>query len=208
MLENTTLAREQLLETMADTARKSAFEALTASKSNSWFTPANICDSARAVMGGIDLDPASCAEANELYVKARRYFTIANDGMARGWSTSALWLNAPYGFRGLDKSTGIYNHGASAWITKAITRFQAGTVEQAVILARGDSTAVRWLKANTITCDANRISFYRPGGAKGGQPVPGTILAYLGPEWAKFGFEFHKYGTILVPWAAPASPNI
>lgn len=65
------------------------------SQSNEWFTPAEYIESARLVMGSIDLDPASCAEANQT-VKAGRYFTEADDGLSRHWFGN-VWLNPPYG---------------------------------------------------------------------------------------------------------------
>lgn len=57
------------------------------------YTPAHVAEGARAVMGGIDLDPASCARANEI-VKATKYYTRAENGLRRPMSGRVI-LNAP-----------------------------------------------------------------------------------------------------------------
>jgi hypothetical protein len=49
---------------------------------NEWYTPPAILDVARAVMGGIDCDPASSVKANET-VRAKVFYSIDNDGLAR-----------------------------------------------------------------------------------------------------------------------------
>ena len=47
---------------------------------NEWYTPSRFIESARIVMGTIDLDPASSALANE-NVKASTYFDEKTNGL-------------------------------------------------------------------------------------------------------------------------------
>ncbi len=61
---------------------------------NEWYTPADYIELARAVLGTIDLDPASSAKAQET-VKASMYFTPEEDGLNQLWN-GRVWLNPPY----------------------------------------------------------------------------------------------------------------
>ncbi len=67
------------------------------SKSNEHFSPPEVVEAARALMGGIDLDPASCEEANRV-VKAERFFDKTYNGLwhPREWS-GRVFLNPPGG---------------------------------------------------------------------------------------------------------------
>ncbi|MFB6214860.1 MAG: hypothetical protein ABEI54_03225, partial [Candidatus Bipolaricaulia bacterium] len=51
------------------------------SLTNEHFTPPKIVEAARETMGGIDLDPASCAIANEKLVQAEKFFTEDDNGL-------------------------------------------------------------------------------------------------------------------------------
>lgn len=58
-------------------------------------TPSFIVEAAREVMGGIDLDPASCTAANEV-VRALTYYALPHDGLTFDWY-GRTFLNPPGG---------------------------------------------------------------------------------------------------------------
>ena len=64
-----------------------------------WFTPLDFVESVRRSLGGIDLDPFSCAEAN-VGIKAMRYFDRENSAFHQSWPATSVFMNPPYG-RGL-----------------------------------------------------------------------------------------------------------
>lgn len=66
-----------------------------------WYSPLHLVEAARALMGGIDIDPASDAEANER-IKAAVYYDEDTDGLVdeheqhRAWN-GRVFLNPPSG---------------------------------------------------------------------------------------------------------------
>lgn len=70
-------------------------EALHTSTSNRWFTPSDIIDRCKRVMGEIDLDPASEEKANKI-VGATKYYTEEDDGLSgRNRFYGRVFLNPP-----------------------------------------------------------------------------------------------------------------
>src|SRR5258707_14839507 len=76
------------------------------SRSDRWFTPVDIIERSRRVLGIIDLDPASEPAANER-VKATTYYTEHNDGLYHTWSGS-VFCNPPGGKKGKDSLTCLF----------------------------------------------------------------------------------------------------
>jgi len=164
--------------------------------SNEWYIPGWLIKAATEVLGAIDLDPASCALANET-VKAARYFTEADNGLAQPWY-GRVWLNPPFGVTGVPwRSAWQGQSVAGLWIEKLLAAYQAGDVTAAILLAKADPKQ-RWFQPlmDYALCFAGeRVKFDRPG-------LPhetfqfGTALIYFGPAQPRFIEVFRKIGDI------------
>jgi hypothetical protein len=171
------LTRQQVL--------KSDAQRMQSSESNEWWTPEPYITAARAVLGGIDLDPASCARANET-VQAARYCSVADDGLKQEWK-GRVWLNPPYGGK------------AGAFVTKLADSVQAGDVTAAVCLVSSHSTDTAWFRPlwDALLCFTyGRIHFNGPGDAA----THGSVLAYFGPDRQAFADEFAGFGAVMTRW--------
>lgn len=155
---------------------------------NEWYTPHPFVDAARRVMGGeIDLDPASCAYANQV-VRAARFFDESADGLAQPWVADRLWLNPPYG-----KTNGASNQGI--WARRLIHEYQAGRAREAVMLVTV-ATDMKWFAVvwdYAICFVAAKIHFYGPGGEERQHPQ-GAACVYFGNQDARFCAEFSAFG--------------
>ena len=74
-------------------------EMVTEEHSKEVYTPEPIIEAARASMGGIDLDPASCEEA-QATVRATRWVGLPDDGLEAEWA-GRVWCNPPYSSSGM-----------------------------------------------------------------------------------------------------------
>ena len=109
-----------------------------------WYTPTDVIDRVRAVLGDIDLDPASNPVANEV-VKARRIYTKDDDGLAQDWH-GKVFLNPPFG-----------SETMSRFVEKLISEYQSGNVPEAIMLT--DSLSLpNWFSKAIAACNAMFIT--------------------------------------------------
>ena len=162
---------------------------------NEWYTPEHYIESARSVMGGIDLDPATSSIAQQV-VKASQIFTIDDDGLQQKWA-GRVWLNPPY-------AQPAIHH----FMEKITAEVVAGNVEQAIVLTH-NYTDTRWFhiavsKASAICFTRGRIGFLSPEGKKAA-PTQGQAFFYFGDNTESFADEFCQYGFVVEVLSAQES---
>lgn len=151
-----------------------------------WYTPREFIEAAAAVMGGIDLDPASCDEAQET-VQAGTYYTEEDNGLEKEWS-GRVFLNPPFA-----------HPTVKFFADKLLASFEASTVPQAVFLSNACTDTGWWqaLARNGVTCfPEGRIKFKGPHD-QGQSPTLGQTLIYLGDQKDLFRQVFGSFGVVL-----------
>lgn len=154
---------------------------------NEWYTPHEYIEAARAVMGGIDLDPATSRIANSR-VKAERFYTERDDGLTQPWD-GRVWMNPPYAQPLIDR------------FSERVARAYAdGGVTEACVLVN-NATETGWFQtiaaeASAVCFPKGRIKFWHPD--KISAPLQGQAVLYLGPNPEAFKREFHTFGFVAV----------
>ena len=149
-----------------------------------WWTPQRYVEIARKVMGGIDLDPASCAEANKI-INARQFFDRETDGLSQQWH-GRVWLNPPYG------------KDARAFVERLLSEWKHNRVTQAIALLNSNSVESLWftpLRAFLLCFPRGRIHFKSPN-ANLTNATHGSVFVYFGKRHATFVKEFSAIGDI------------
>lgn len=158
------------------------------SGNNEWYTPADYIALARAVMGGIDTDPATSEIANRT-VQAAQIFTAENNGLTKQWS-GRVWCNPPYA------------QPLIAEFAEAIaSKYETGEIEQACVLVN-NGTETGWFQrmlqaASAVCFPRSRIRFVDPEGNPSGAPLQGQAVLYLGNEPETFASVFSEKGAVL-----------
>ena len=157
-----------------------------------YFTQPDIIEAARATMGRIDLDPASCAAANAI-VKASRYFDAMLDGLKQPWLGN-VWLNHPFS-----------RQGNPLWIKKAVSEFESGHADQITCITFA-STSEEWTEPlfNFPICFLRPRTNYLIVGADGRlvettDVTKGSMVTYMGQHVDQFVAKFSKLGKVMLP---------
>ena len=162
-----------------------------------WFTPEPIVAAARRVMGQIELDPASSADAQKI-VRASRYYTVEDDGIEQRWDSPAVWLNPPFGTI-TDRRSVI-----AQWLDKLFEEVAAGRVTQALVLTRAATESI-WFQQlwNHPLCFIRGRPRFIPGPLQtdnGVRPNAAISIAAVGEvDVDRFVAEFSKFGKIVLP---------
>jgi ParB family chromosome partitioning protein len=144
-------------------------------KNNEWYTPVKVLCKVREVLGEIDIDPASCALAQEK-VMAKEYYTEENSGLLVPWE-GKVFCNPPYSASLIKKFTGKFtDEAASGSMTEGIILTNSGTD------TLWNQNLICFTQAYTI----GRISFVDPEGNSLGKGGRGQVFTYFGPNVAKF----------------------
>lgn len=156
-------------------------------KSDERGTPAYIVNAARDVMGGIETDPASCAEANWV-VQAGKFYDEETNGLEQEW-WFRVWLNPP-------SSQPLCRQ----FIDKAIEEIEAGRVEQIIVLVNLSSGKHfhKLLERFYVAFPKKRIEFYPLPGNPGttGSNRYAQAIFYYGEKVQKFWQVFGEFCTI------------
>jgi ParB family chromosome partitioning protein len=149
-------------------------------------TPPECLEAARAVLGTIDLDPASSAIAQQR-VQATRYYTEQDDGLAHEWH-GTVWLNPPYGAP------------MARFLAKLRHHHEAGDVPAGIILVSLHAISAGWtaplFDADLLCITDHRLEFIRDDGKPAATPY-GSVFGYFGPEPGRFAHHFRQFGYIL-----------
>jgi hypothetical protein len=197
----TALADTNVSTDTNDAAAKEKAHVSRNSGDDEWYTPKEFIAAAREVLGAIDLDPASTADAN-VVVGATAYYTADQDGLTQPWA-GRVWMNPPYKAAVVDR-----------FCARLGREYLAGAVTAAIAIVN-NATETAWFQdlcaqAAALCFPRGRVRYWhREKGSV--QPLQGQVLVYLGPDPDAFAAAFRRFGVVKVysggeegGWLAPS----
>jgi hypothetical protein len=162
-----------------------------------WYTPEDLLNAVKAVLGVIDLDPASCPLAQR-NIQARTYYTKAQDGLRQDWH-GKVFLNPPY-----------HVPVIAWWCHKLLEELAARRTTEAILLVKS-ITHIPWFQtvarhAQAICFPERKRRFGHPT-KDGKDPVVGSALLYFGPHVQRFCEVFASEGLVTTPVATIPAPG-
>ena len=162
-----------------------------------WYTPPEIIEAARKVLGRIDLDPFSSEQANKT-VKAVEFYS--SDAFERQWWGN-VWMNHPFS-RKMNPLC----------IKKLCDAFEVGEIEEACCITFA-ATSEKWFQPlhNYPQCYlVPRTNYYLPDGTKKKGVTKGSVVTYLGSRSRDLVFAkyFQDLGEVKFPFCSTVQTTL
>lgn len=156
-----------------------------------WYTPPKYVALVARVFGGeIDLDVASCAEANERWIRARRFYSREQNALLprHKWK-GRVFCNPPY-----------QTEFIGPFVEKIIAERANGNCTEAILLSSAwtdRSWFGRIFEHAALICFPRTSVGYIPPGrdAPTGNPKLSSAFSYFGANENKFAAVFREIGT-------------
>jgi hypothetical protein len=150
--------------------------ALPVTGDDEWYTPLDILALVKAVLGAIDVDPATDAFGQAL-VQATTFYTKDDDGLRQSWY-GRVFCNPPY----RDADVGPFSRKLWGEIT-------AGHTSEAILLVNAtmETKAFQAIArhAAVVFCPEGRLPFIHKI-KHGHDPLQGQAILYFGPHVSRF----------------------
>ena len=164
-----------------------------------WYTPKEYIDAVRAVLGEIDLDPATSEFANQT-VQSKKIYTVETNGLDKTWE-GKVFMNPPF-----------KNELIKQFVPKLIKHYKNNEISEAILLT-DSCTETSWyqdaLDTSTAYCHPkSRLKFYDPNNKIQSAHRPQTFF-YFGNNPINFCEIFKEKGyTINKSQDSPKDDNL
>lgn len=178
---------------------------LLSSENDCWYTPPAIIMATIQLLGNIDLDPASDAEAYQLMGRIpQQYWTAQDLPLLRPW-IGRVFLNPP---GGKDNGRSL----SRVFWEKLYAEYLAGNVSAAIFIVfnlnsgiannpeMADFPMVFSSRCATNPCvnGSGRIKYINGSGAES-SPTHASAIVYLGDDTKAFAQLFKQFGRMMLP---------